>query len=155
MSKRFLLVVIFFTLLSGALVGWAVNNPTNQVQAAPDIFASPVQAGCYIAAPADCRIHADPFTINIASGKKLVRFQLVTINITRPGTQTVIYDFRTDQSNPVPSTGTTYTPSLVGQDFAATCGNTYQLSLQGQDSGDTGLFNLGLTNSFTCPTGVN
>jgi hypothetical protein len=155
MSKRSIFVVVIFMLLSGALVGWSVNNQPNRVQAAPDIFASPIQAGCYIAAPADCRIHADPFTITIASGQKLVTFRLVAINITKSGTQTAVYDFRTDQSNPVPFIGTTYTPSLVSQDFAATCGDTYQLSLQGQDSGDPSLFNLGLTNSFTCPTGVN
>ena len=143
MRKRLFLVVVFITLFSGALVGWSFKNQSNQVQAAPDIFASPVQAGCYIAAPADCRIHADPFTISIASGTKLVKFQLVAINVTKSGTQTVIYDFHTDQSNPAPMTGTTYTPSLVSQDYAATCGNTYMLSLQGQDSGDANPFNLG------------
>ena len=155
MSKRIFLVVGFLVLFLGALVALPVINHHNAVQAATDIFASPIQAGCYIAAPADCRIHADPFTIDIASGEKLVKFRLVTINITAGGTQTVIYDFRPDISNPVPLIGTTYTPSLVAQDFAVTCGKTYQLSLQGQDSGDTGMFNLGLTTEFTCPTGVN
>ncbi len=50
------------------------------------------------------------------------------------GAQTVIYDWRPDQSNPVPYTGTTYTPSLVTQDFAATCGSSYTVSLQGRDT---------------------
>jgi hypothetical protein len=66
----------------------------------------------------------------------------------------VIYDFRPDQSNPAPPTGDTYTPSLVAQDYAATCGASYEISLQGQDTGDTGKFNLGLTGIFTCPSTV-
>ena len=121
-------------------------------QGAVNIYASPVQAGCYLARHDQCKIHVDPFTINIASGKKLVFFQLVTIQA-GSGAQRVIYDFRTDQSNPVPFVGNTYTPSMVAKDFAATCGLGYSLSLQGQDSGDMGPFNLGLTHQFTCPAG--
>ena len=119
--------------------------------AAPEIFASPVHAGCYLARADRCKIHVEPFTINIASGKKLAQFQLVAIRM-GTGTQTVIYDWRPDQSNPVPSIGTTYTPSLVAKDFAARCGETYEISLQGKDSGDTNVFDLGLTGQFTCPT---
>ena len=130
--------------------GSVAAAPARPAPAAPDIFASPVQAGCYIAAPFDCRLHVDPFTINIASGKKLVEFQLVTIQ-QGTGTQKTIYDFRPDQSNPAPAIGDTYTPSLVAQDFAATCGKSYAISLQGKDSGDAGEFNLGSTGYFTCP----
>ncbi len=80
-------------------------------------------------------------------------FKLVSIQL--PGNvQTTIYDWRPDQSNPAPASGTTYTPSLVTQDFAATCGNSYQISLQGRDTGDVNTFNLGLTGTFTCPTTV-
>src|SRR5512143_668312 len=111
--------------------------------AAPEIFASPIHGGCYIAGPSDCRIHVEPFTIDIASGKKLVFFQLVSIQM-GTGKQTVIYDWRPDQSNPVPGIGSTYSPSLVAQDFAATCGKSYEISLQGRDTGDTSPFNLGL-----------
>lgn len=118
---------------------------------APTVYASPVNAGCYIAAPGQCKIHVDPFTINIASGTKLVLFRLVAI-LSGSFAQRVIYDFRPDQSNPPPSSGTTFTPSLVTQDFAATCGNSYEVALQGQDSGDTTLYNLGLTGFFTCPS---
>jgi hypothetical protein len=121
-------------------------------QAEPAIFASPVHAGCYRARNDRCKIHVEPFTINIASGRKLVRFQLVTTQA-RTGAQTVIYDFRPDQSNPVPPSGNTFTPSLVAKDFAATCGESYTLSLQGMDTGDASLFNLGVTSQFTCPTG--
>jgi len=121
------------------------------VQAAPNIFASPVHAGCYLAKLDRCQIHVEPFTINIASGTKLVYFSLVAIKFPG-GVQTVIYNWKPDQSNPAPSLGTTYTPSLVAKDFAATCGSTYEVSLQGQDTGDSSGFNLGLTGQFTCPT---
>jgi hypothetical protein len=121
--------------------------------AAPDIFASPVHAGCYLAKADRCKIHVEPFTINVASGQKLAQFQLVAIR-TGAGSPTTIYDWRPDQSNPVPSIGTTYTPSLVARDFGAQCGETYEISLQGKDTGDTGVFNLGLTTQFTCPTGT-
>ncbi len=122
-------------------------------QAAPNIFASPVHAGCYLARAERCKIHVEPFTINIASGQKLVLFRLVAMRGST-GNQTVIYDFSPDQSNPVPATGTTYTPSLVAKDFAAMCGESYQISLQGRDTGDTTLYNLGLTDRFTCPAGT-
>ncbi len=121
--------------------------------AAPEIFASPVHGGCYIAGPSECRIHVEPFTINISSGTKLALFKLVAIQM-GTGAQTVIYDWRPDQSNPAPPLGTTYTPSLVAQDFAATCGKSYEISLQGKDTGDTNTFNLGLTGQFTCTLGV-
>jgi len=129
------------------------HRPTPGVPDAPLIFASPIHAGCYIAAPGQCKIHAEPFTIEIASGQKLVNFRLVAL-LGPFLTQTVIYDFRPDQSNPVPSSGTTFTPSLVAMDFAATCGSSYMLNLQGQDTGDTGPFSLGLTGLFTCPSTV-
>jgi|WetSurMetagenome_2_1015567.scaffolds.fasta_scaffold64797_3 hypothetical protein len=120
---------------------------------APEIFASPVHAGCYLAKADRCKIHVEPFTINIASGKKLALFRLVAIR-SSTGAQTIIYDWRPDQSNPAPPSGTTYTPSLVKKDFAATCGESYEISLQGRDTGDANLFNLGLTDQFTCPTGT-
>jgi hypothetical protein len=127
----------------------SVNAPP----AAPEIFASPVHAGCYLARADRCKIHVEPFTINVASGRKLALFQLVAI---RGGTglQTIIYDWRPDQSNPAPALGTTYTPSLVARDFAATCGEAYEISLLGKDTGDASAFNLGLTDQFTCPTGT-
>lgn len=118
--------------------------------AAPAILASPIQAGCYLAKLDRCKIHVDPFTINITSDKKLVQFRLVATRI-GTGTQTMIYDFRTDQNNSVPFLGSTYTPSQVAKDFGVTCGQTYTLSLQGKDSGDASLYNLGVTNPFTCP----
>lgn len=148
MKSRILLLIGLVLAIAAALF---FNSRSNQVKAEVDIYASPVQGGCYIAAPNDCRLHVDPFTITIATGSKLVNFKLVTIELPS-GIQKVVYDFRTDQSNPAPSVGTTYTPSLVAQDFAATCGHSYEISLQGQDSHDSAVFNLGLTNVFTCPS---
>jgi hypothetical protein len=143
-------------LAAGALLLLALAAGLAQApaaQAATAIFASPIHAGCYLARPDRCKIHVEPFTINIASSKKLAQFSLVAIKF--PGSaQAVIYDWRPDQSNPVPVSGTTYTPSLVAKDFAATCGSTYEISLQGKDTGDTSTFNLGLTGQFTCPVGT-
>ena len=147
MKPRILILTGIFLALTLFL---SLSIRSNSAKAEINIYASPIQAGCYIAAPNDCRIHAEPFTIQLASGTKLVLFKLVAININN-GVQRVIYDFRPDQSNPVPFLGDTYTPSLVAQDFSATCGTTYEISLQGQDTGDPNLFNLGLTGPFTCP----
>ncbi|HTP06738.1 MAG TPA: hypothetical protein VMP08_00700 [Anaerolineae bacterium] len=128
--------------------------PTAAAQpAVPEIFASPVHAGCYLARADRCKIHVEPFTINIASGQKLALFRLVAIR-SSTGVQTIIYDWRPDQSNPAPASGTTYTPSRVAKDFAATCGEAYEISLQGRDTGDTHVFNLGLTDQLTCPKGT-
>lgn len=154
MRIRLLSLLGLIVLAAGLLAAWqALSHHTRAAAAEPEIFASPVHGGCYIAAQNDCRIHLDPFTINIASGKKLVLFKLVAIQMPG-GLQTTIYDFRPDQSNPVPALGNTYTPSLVAQDYAARCGTTYEISLQGHDTGDSGDFNLGLTGQFTCPSSV-
>jgi len=150
-------LLVLLGLIGLVVIGLLIAVPSylagNRVQAAVDIFASPVQAGCYVAGPSDCRIHVEPFTINIASGQKMANFSLVAIQFPG-GIQTKIYDWRPDQSNPAPSSGTTYSPSLVTQDFAATCGRIYEISLQGKDTGDTNVFNLGLTGQFTCPSGM-
>ena len=130
---------------------WAFYPPPAAL-AGPDIFASPVHAGCYLAKNDRCKIHVEPFTINLAAGRKLVQFQLVAIQA-GTGTQKIIYDFRPDQSNPVPPSGNIFTPSLVAKDFGATCGQSYEISLQGRDTGDASLFNLGLTAQFSCPKG--
>jgi hypothetical protein len=123
MRSRLFLIFGIVLLLAGALVAWSVLIHPNRAVAAPEIYASPVQAGCYIAAPSDCRLHVEPFTIYLAPGEKLVYFQLIAIEA---GTyiQRMIYDFRPDQSNPAPPSGDTYTPSLVAQDYAATCGKS-------------------------------
>jgi hypothetical protein len=58
-----------------------------------------------------------------------VQFRLVAM---RGRVTTTIYDFRPDLSNPLPLSGSTFTPTLVAQDFAAHCGETYSISLQGR-----------------------
>ncbi len=145
--KRYLL------LASAALVLFlAGQQAVPPAQAAPDISASPVHASCYQIRPDRCKIHVEPFTITVASGKKLVFFSLVTSN--QPNrVERVIYHFKPDLSNPVPLVGNTFTPSLVAKDFAATCGEVYSVSLQGQDTGDPIPYDLGSTGWITCPTG--
>ena len=147
--------ILFFGLalsIIGLLGFWLAFDKAEPVKAEPDIYASPVHAGCYIAAPSDCRIHVEPFTINVTSGAKLEYFQLLAA---RSGYGiSVIYDFRPDLSNPLPYSGTVVTPSLVAQDYAAVCGATYSIYLQGKDTLDPTPYNLGSTAEFTCPTNV-
>ncbi len=149
MSWKYTRSLILIFLVCFLSVGFH-RPPT--AQGAVNFFASPIQAGCYLAHHDQCKIHVDPFALNLTDGEKLVFFQLIATRISS-GSQRVIYDFRPDQSNPVPFTGSTYTPSLVAKDFAAACGQKYILSLQGQDTGDTVPYNLGSTEQFTCPTG--
>lgn len=137
----------------GLGIGLLLRQP-EPVTAAPAVYASPVHAGCYIAAPGDCRIHTEPLSINIQPGSKLVKITLVAINM-NSGAQTNLYDFRPDQSEPLPYTGSVVNLSAVSQDFGASCGKSYQVSLQGNDTLDGGnLYNLGLTHTFTCPAAM-
>ena len=147
-KRVFILVMVFVVL---AYVPGPPRVPP--VRAEPQIYASPVHAGCYLAKADRCKIHVEPFTINLATGKKLVYFALIATRA-RNGLQTTIYDFRPDSSNPVPASGDTFSPSLVAKDFAARCGETYTVSLQGRDTGDTSAYNLGTTGQFTCPKGT-
>jgi len=144
------LILMIFT-ISGLLIAQFMPQ---SLPGALAVFASPIQASCYQPLPDRCRIHVEPYTINIASGSKLVQFQLVATRI-GAGTNTIIYDFRPDQSNPIPYSGTTYTPSQVAKDFAAACGQTYTVSLQGRDTSDSSLYNLGTTGQFSCPVAVD
>ena len=105
------------------------------------IYASPIHAGCYIAAEGQCKIHVDPFTINVTSGANLVYFEI------RANAHTV-YQFKTDTSNP--PTGN-YSPSFVMQDFAATCGITYNINLIGRDSSSPNSYSLGNALDVICP----
>jgi hypothetical protein len=105
------------------------------------VYASPIQAGCYVAAPGQCKIHVDPFTIYVGSGQHLLLYE-IWVN------GNAVYRFRTDTSNPPLNN---YSPSLVMQDFAATCGSTYTVQLVGRDTGDPSSYSLGLTTPFDCP----
>ena len=114
--------------------------------AAQEGFSSPINGGCYIAAANTCRIHLDPFVINIddGAGARLQQFTLFANG--KP-----IYDFRTDVSNPP---GMDYSPSLVMNDFAATCGTAYVVNMVAKDTSDANPLNYGQTTEFTCPTAV-
>jgi hypothetical protein len=147
--KRIFSLVIVIA-ISVSVAGFA--QPPS-ARAEPQIFASPVHAGCYLEKIDRCKIHVEPFTIQVAPGKKLAKFTLLTITA-GTGVQTVIYDFRPDKSNPVPHVGDTFTPSLVAKDFAASCSQSYTVGLQGQDTGDAAPLNLGLSGQFTCPKGT-
>jgi hypothetical protein len=161
MTRVLLLTGLGFAVLMALVIGLSVPLRTSDLTtsqpaaaqvstpAAPEIFASPIHGGCYIAGPSDCRLHVEPFTINIEPGKKMALFKLVAIQM-GSGAQTVIYDWRPDQSNPAPPSGSTYTPSQVAQDFAATCGKSYEINLQGADTLTTTTYSLGLTGRFTC-----
>ncbi len=152
MKTRKILLFSLALSMIGLFGFWLAFDKAQPATAEPDIYASPVHAGCYIAAPSDCRIHVEPFTINIQSGSKLEYFQLIAFRA--GGGSQVIYDFRPDLSNPLPLSGTTVTPSLVAQDYAAICGATYSIYLQGKDTLDPSPYNLGGTSQFTCPTNV-
>jgi hypothetical protein len=152
MTRKQRLILIGVIVMAAMLAGLDAKTAP-QARAEPEIYASPVHAGCYLERIDRCKIHVEPFTIYIAPDQKLVQFRLVAARA-GSGTQTVIYDFRPDQSNPLPISGSTITPTLVAQDFAAHCGETYTISLQGQDTGDRDLLNLGTTAEFTCPQGT-
>ena len=147
-----LLKRILILALLGAFVIAPLPGGPQQAAAEVTIYASPVQAGCYRAKLDLCKIHVEPFTINLASGQKLAYFQLLAA---RAGARApvVIYDFRPDLSNPVPFSGSPFTPSRVAKDFAALCGESYTISLLGRDTGDSAPYILGSTAEFTCPQG--
>lgn len=150
MKRRMILGLVVLVVVA-AIAGGMRWSAARQALAEPLGYASPINAGCYIAAPNVCKIHIDPFTINIANelGAKLVLFTLYANP--EGGLAGPIYDFRTDVSNPP---GVDYAPSPVMQDFAARCGETYYLNLIAQDTVDVYPLNYGQTAAFTCPAGV-
>jgi hypothetical protein len=145
MEKRSFLILAGLVLagIVAVAVGLGIRSSAS---AAPEVYSSPINGGCYITGPGECKLHVDPFTINIndTPGTKLVEFQLFANG--KP-----IYHFRTDVSNPPAAD---YTPSLVALDFAATCGETYYMNILGRDSLDANLLNMGQTAEFTCPAVV-
>jgi len=143
-KKILILAVIALAFILG------LSQSTPPAHAAPDISMTPLHAGCYLAKAHSCKMHVEPFTLNVTAGKKLVQFQLVAIRA-RDSAQTTIYDWRPDQSNPAPLSGTAYTPSKVAKDFAATCSESYAIRLQGMDTTNANLYSLGTSGQFTCP----
>jgi hypothetical protein len=130
---------------AGALVLAAVLFLQPKNRASAFVFSSPINGGCYIAAPNQCKIHIDPFNVNLAPGSQFVEFQLQAAGQT-------IYHFKTDVSNP--PVAPSYSPSMVMQDFAATCGKTYTINILGRDTSNANLLNMGQIEGVICPSSV-
>lgn len=148
MNRRIVIALIAALLLPAVLGGLRAAELQRAAAApgSPSGFASPINGGCYIAAADVCKIHIDPFMINIndAAGAQLQQFTLYANG--QP-----IYDFRTDVSNPP---NYDYWPSLVMEDFAARCGESYVVNLVAKDTTDVNPLNYGQTTAFTCPSAV-
>lgn len=138
---RFLLGILLASIF--ILTGVLVLRPRANVNA--NVFASPINGGCYIAGPNQCKIHIDPFKIVYSSNTYLVEYQI-------QANGTTIYHFKTDVSNP--PIGPNYWPSLVLQDFAAQCGQTYTINIVGRDHTTPNMFNLGQFENVVCPAAV-
>jgi hypothetical protein len=143
MRTRYLLLLIvlgFYGLWSDSQL---LSGP-DAAEAAPEVFSSPINAACIRVSPTVCKLHVDPFTIQIAPANRLEAFQL-------RANSSLLYDFRSDVSNP-PSGS--YTPSSVKLDFAASCGITYTINLLARDSADTDFLNAGQVEEIICPVGL-
>lgn len=150
MRDRRVFQIMAAALVCMLLVGWGQARPVSGEVA---ILASPIQAGCYQVHHDLCKIHIEPFTVNLAASSKLVYFQVLA---QRQGafTGSVIWDFRSDVSYSLPVSGSVVNPSLPKKDFAAACGQTYTISLQGQDTSSASTYILGMTNPISCPVGT-
>ena len=148
MKKKLIILSLIVLTVLAAITAWPLLIRQDKAAAAPEVFAGGINGGCYITAPNVCKIHVDPFTINVndGGGFRLVEFQLQANGST-------IYHYKTDSQSAYRPTGD-YTPSLVMQDFAATCGETYYLNLLARDEGDSSLLNTAITEQFTCPSSV-
>lgn len=145
MNKRGILIAASLV-LTGILVFFSFQPKPTTAQSLDTAYASPINGGCYIAGPNQCKIHIDPFTINIenAFGKHLVQFTMYANG-------SPIYDFRTDVSNPPIYD---YSPSPVALDFAANCGESYYLNFTVKTYDYPNPLNAGQTAEFTCPSNV-
>lgn len=130
--------------LGGRIVPALASPPQLLPPDAPTVSTGPIHAGCVQVTPSICRIHVDPFTIQMPVGQTLKAFQ-IRLN------DQVVYDFHTDVSNP-PSGS--YTPSAVKKDFAAACGHTYAVQLFARDSSTAFLVQTGQADQVTCPVGT-
>ena len=144
--KKWGILILSGLVLAGVIAIFAFQPKPTTAQDLEVFYTSPINGGCYIAGPNQCKLHVDPFMINLhgADGSKLVEFALYANGHK-------IYDFRTDVSNP-PSND--YYPSLVAMDFAATCGETYYMNLTARTDDYPNSLNAGQTAQFTCPANV-
>ncbi len=146
-SRVPVLAFVVLAIAVSLLAIFPVLNKPQAALAAEDVFASPLNGGCYIAEASQCRIHIDPYTVNVGVGNRLQAVRL-------QANGTTVYDYKTDVSNPPPFSGATYTISNVALDFAATCGTTYVINMLGKANNDANFLNMGQTASFTCPSYV-
>jgi hypothetical protein len=146
MSTKFLLLLTCLSLLvlNAILFRPAVPGAEAAPVTEQQVFSSPINAACVQVAPSECKLHFDPFTIQISPGATLEAFQL-------QANDKILYDFRTDLSNPPMGS---YSPSLVKLGYAATCGKTYTVNLLARDSGDPGFLNIGQAENIVCPQGT-
>jgi len=100
MPRRILLITSLI-LLAAILLAAPALLRGGAVSGEAVTLASPLQAGCYIAAPDDCRIHVDPFTIKTTGARRLVALSLSAIEA-ESGTERLLYDYRTDPNSPPP-----------------------------------------------------
>jgi len=147
MKKNLIFLSLFILLLIATFTALAAFRQ-EKATAAPEVFQSGISGGCYIAELNVCKIHVDPFSINVdeGGGHKLVEFQL-------RANDSIIYQFKTDENSTYRPEGD-YLPTLVTQDFAASCGETYEVKLLAKDDGDTVLNVAATTGQFTCPLSV-
>jgi len=124
--------------LAAAILAGALVRPAHAV------LPSAVNAGCYLAAAGDCRVHIDPITINMSPGRHLVAVQV-------RADDTPVYDFRADAASP-PSGS--YSPSTPALDVGVQCNQTVVVTLLAQDSGDPVFAKVGETTTITCPSGT-
>lgn len=148
LSRRSLMAAAGLLLVVvGLLAASTAWRPAAPVVAAPNAFYGPVHGGCYLATEVSCAVHIDgwqPIVVN--PGRRLVGFRLDLQNVVT-GKMSMLYDFRTDVSNPPGD----YVPSVVRGDYAAACGETYAVMLSVRDSGDQDYGLTGMTNAFACP----
>ena len=148
MDRRIFIAIALVALgvAAGGVTRFALERQASAAPESPAGFASPINGGCYIANANNCKIHIDPFVINIndGGGARLQQFTLYANG--KP-----IYDFRTDVSNPP---GVDYSPSPVMLDFAAECGKKYVVNMIAKDTSDANPLNYGQTTEFTCPASV-
>lgn len=145
MNKRGTLIAISL-ILTGILVFFAFRPKSTTAQSLDGVSVSPINGGCYIAGPNQCKIHVDPFTIDIdnVSGHELVQFTIYANG-------SPIYDFRTDANYPPVND---YSPYPVALDFAATCGESYILNSKAATVESPVPVYIGQTTEFTCPLNV-
>ncbi|MDX1664761.1 MAG: hypothetical protein R3272_13295 [Candidatus Promineifilaceae bacterium] len=145
------LLALSVLLVTGSLV-LAQDDAEPQ---APEVFAHEIYGGCYLAELDQCRIHVEPFTINVdaANNERLAEFRL-SANNESGGTSLLLYHFSTDASYSRMPVGD-YTPSFVqNQDYGAVCGETYNLRVTARGatpSSDGSLLVSAISGPFTCP----